>query len=35
VVPAAPANQPERRADARMVLDNYSFAVAPSLTAGR
>jgi hypothetical protein len=35
VVPAAPESQPEPRADARMVLDDYGFAVAPSLTAGR
>jgi hypothetical protein len=35
VVPAGQATQPEPRADARMALDDYGFALAPGLTAGR
>ena len=35
VVPAGPVTQPEPRADARMALDDYSFALTPGLTAGR
>jgi hypothetical protein len=35
VVPGRTAAQPEPKADARMILDDYEFTLTPTLTAGR